>query len=54
MPKQGGKGGGKAADSADVHSLTIKTILEIVNQLIAAFDRGEKINLSKLKIKVSA
>lgn len=57
MPKQGGKGGQQSsqlADSADVHSLTIKTISEIVNLLIAAYDRGEQINLSKLKVKVAA
>jgi elongator complex protein 3 len=32
----------------------IKTISEIVQQLIQAYDRGEKINLTKLKTKVSA
>jgi elongator complex protein 3 len=31
----------------------IKTITEIVQQLIQAYDRGEKINLTKLKTKVS-
>jgi hypothetical protein len=38
-----------APDSAELHNLTIKTISEIVNLLIAAFDRGEQINLTKLK-----
>lgn len=28
-------------DSAEIHNLTIKTISEIVNQLVAAYDRGE-------------
>ena len=51
MPK---KQGGKEGDSTDVPSLTIKTISEIVNLLIAAYDRGEQINLSKLKVKVAA
>lgn len=37
-----------------MHSLTIKTISEIVNLLVAAFDRGEPINLSKLKTKVAS
>lgn len=41
-------------ESADVHSLTIKTISEIVNHLITAYDRGEQINLTKLKTKISA
>ena len=50
MPKKTGQ----MADSADVHSLTIKTISEIVNLLIAAYDRGERIDLSKLKVKVAA
>jgi hypothetical protein len=39
----------EAPDSAEIHSLTIKTISEIVNQLISAHDRGEQINLTKLK-----
>jgi hypothetical protein len=41
-------------DTADVHSLTIKTISEIVNQLVVAYDRGEPINLTKLKQKVAS
>ena len=45
---------GEVQDTADVHSLTIKTISEIVNQLIIAYDRGEKINLTKLKTRVSS
>ena len=36
-------------DEAEIHSLTIKTISEIVNQLVAAHERGEPINLTKLK-----
>ena len=32
----------------------IKTISEIVKEIIQAYDRGEKINLTKLKTKVSA
>jgi hypothetical protein len=43
MPKQGG------ADTADTHSLMIKTISEVVNLVVQAYDRGEKINLTKLK-----
>lgn len=39
---------------AEVNALTIKTISEIVNQLIAAYDRGEQINLTKLKQKIAA
>jgi len=42
------------AKSAEVNALTIKTISEIVNQLIAAYDRGEQINLTKLKQKIAA
>jgi hypothetical protein len=33
---------------------TIKTISEIVNHLIVAYDRGEQINLTKLKQKIAA
>jgi len=40
--------------SAEINALTIKTISEIVNQLIAAYDRGEQINLTKLKQKIAA
>ncbi|TNV71260.1 hypothetical protein FGO68_gene7750 [Halteria grandinella] len=42
------------ASTADDHALMIKTISEIVQQLTQAYDRGEKINLTKLKTKVSA
>lgn len=31
----------------------MKTISEIVNELVKCFDKGEKINLTKLKTKVS-
>ena len=41
-------------DTADIHSLMIQTISEIVNQLILAYDRGETVNLTKLKTKVAA
>jgi elongator complex protein 3 len=41
-------------NAAEVNALTIKTISEIVNQLIAAYDRGEQINLTKLKQKIAA
>jgi elongator complex protein 3 len=41
-------------NTAEVNALTIKTISEIVNQLIAAYDRGEQINLTKLKQKIAA
>jgi elongator complex protein 3 len=34
--------------------MMIKTISEIVNQLVSAHDRGEQINLTKLKTQVSA
>jgi elongator complex protein 3 len=33
--------------------MMIKTITEIVNVLITSFDRGEKINLTKMKTKVA-
>jgi elongator complex protein 3 len=46
MPKKNDR-----PDTADIHMLTIKTISDIVSQLIAAYDRGEKINLSKLKMQ---
>lgn len=32
----------------------IKAITDIVNQLIKSFDRGEPLNLSKLKMNVAA
>jgi elongator complex protein 3 len=38
----------------DEHAIMIKTISEIVRELIQAYDRGEKINLTKLKTKVAA
>jgi elongator complex protein 3 len=38
----------------DEYALMIKTITEIVSQLVQAYDRGEKINLTKLKTKVAA
>ena len=44
----------KTADTAETHSLYIKCISEIVNLLIQAYDRGEKINLTKLKTKVAS
>ena len=44
----------EGASTADVHSLTIKTISEIVNHLVIAYDRGENINLTKLKTKIAA
>jgi elongator complex protein 3 len=44
----------EAPDSAEVQQLTIKVISEIVNQLVVAYDRGEQINLTKLKNQVSA
>ena len=47
MPKKS-----QAPDTAETHSLYIKCISEIVNLLIQAYDRGEKINLTKLKTKV--
>lgn len=34
--------------------MTIKTITEIVSNLIQAYDKGEKINLTKLKTKISS
>jgi elongator complex protein 3 len=40
--------------SIDDHALMIKTISEIVAQLIQAYDKNEKINLTKLKTKVSS
>ena len=39
--------------SADTHQLMIKTISEVVNLLVQAYDRGEKINLTKLKTQIS-
>lgn len=44
----------EAPDSTELHNLTIKVISEIVNQLILAHDRGEQINLTKLKTQISA
>jgi hypothetical protein len=35
--------------TADEHTLTVKTISEIVNAVIIAYDRGEQINLTRLK-----
>ena len=43
----------KTIDTADTHAMMIKTISEIVSHLIAAYDRGEQINLTKLKQKVA-
>ncbi|CDW78801.1 elongator complex protein 3 [Stylonychia lemnae] len=42
------------ASTADEHSLMIKTISEIVTLLIQSYDRGEQINLTKLKTKIAA
>lgn len=39
--------------SADTKESTIKTIAEIVNNLISAYDKGESINLTKLKHNIS-
>ena len=38
----------------DDHALMIKTISEIVTHLISAYDKGEQLNLTKLKTKISA
>ena len=38
----------------DEYALTIRTITEIVNNVIASYDKGETINLTKLKTKISA
>ena len=40
--------------NVDDHQVTIRTIGEIVNLLIKAYDRGEQINLTKLKTRVAA
>jgi elongator complex protein 3 len=38
----------------DEHARTIKSISEIVTQLIVSYDKGEKINLTKLKTQISS
>ena len=40
--------------TAETHELYIKCIQEIVKLLTTAYDRGEKINLTKLKQKVAS
>jgi elongator complex protein 3 len=42
-----------AINTSDQQTLMIKTISEIVNLLIIAYDRGEPINLTKLKTKIA-
>ena len=48
MPKKG-----EEVSTADTHSLMIKTISEVVTLLVQAYDRGEKINLTRLKTQIS-
>ena len=43
-----------AASEDDDHTLTIRTISEIVAQLVKSYDRGEQINLTKLKTRIAA
>ena len=50
MPKVGEN----QASSADDHQLQIRTITEIVSQLIKSYDKGEPINLTKLKTRIAA
>ena len=47
------KGGKPNISSSDEHQIQIRTITEIVSLLIASYDRGEPINLTKLKTRVS-
>lgn len=47
------KGGKPNVSSSDEHQIQIRTITEIVSLLIASYDRGEPINLTKLKTRVS-
>lgn len=42
------------AANTDDHQLTIRTINEIVNQLVKSYDRGEPLNLTKLKTRMAA
>ena len=39
--------------SIETKESTIKTIAEIVNQLIISYEKGEKVNLTKLKNIIS-
>ena len=39
--------------TADHHTLMVKTISEVVNAVVAAFDRGEQINLTRLKTDIA-
>ena len=42
------------ASEADESSIMIRTVTDIVNQLVASYDKGEKINLTKLKKQVAS
>ena len=51
MPKRKDKGA--AEPVADQYQLMIKAITDIVNQLIKSYDRGEPLNLTKLKMNIA-